>query len=205
MHLDILNSGQKQLLPLLSKFKKEFYLVGGTAIALYKGHRLSIDFDLFKNGSINPKKITDTFKKNNEQFLVTLNRDGQLNLICREVKFTFFEFEYDVPHEILIENNITIPTLLDLAAMKAFALGRRSKWKDYVDLYFIIRDNFTITEISSRATDIFGELFSEKLFRGQLNYFTGISFEEQIEFMPGFETGETDVKNFLTDAALEGF
>ena len=205
MHLDILNSGQKQLLPLLSKFKKEFYLVGGTAIALHKGHRLSIDFDLFKNGSINPKKITDTFKKNNEQFLVTLNRDGQLNLICREVKFTFFEFEYEVPHPVLIENSITIPSLLDLAAMKAFALGRRSKWKDYVDLYFIIRDNFTITKISSRATDIFGELFSEKLFRGQLNYFTGISFDEQIEFMPGFEISENEVKNFLTDAALEGF
>ena len=205
MHLDILNSGQKQLLPLLSKFKKEFYLVGGTAIALHKGHRLSIDFDLFKNGSINPKKITDTFKKNNEQILVTLNRDGQLNLICREVKFTFFEFEYEVPHPVLIENSITIPSLLDLAAMKAFALGRRSKWKDYVDLYFIIRDNFTITKISSRATDIFGELFSEKLFRGQLNYFTGISFDEQIEFMPGFEISETEMKNYLTDAALEDF
>ena len=27
--------------------------------------------------------------------------------------------------------------LLDLAAMKAYALGRRSKWKDYVDLYFL--------------------------------------------------------------------
>ena len=84
-------------------------------------------------------------------------------------------------------------------------LFRSSKWKDYVDLYFIIRDNFTITKISSRATDIFGELFSEKLFRGQLNYFTGISFDEQIEFMPGFEISETEMKNYLTDAALEDF
>ena len=205
MHLEILNLEQQQLLPLLSSFSKEFYLVGGTAIALHKGHRLSIDFDLFKNGTIKPKKITDTFKTKNETISVTLNRDGQLNLICRNVKFTFFEFEYEVPHDIIIENSITIPTLLDLAAMKAFALGRRSKWKDYVDLYFIIKDDFGINEISKRASIIFGDLFSEKLFRGQLNYFTGISFDEQIEFMPGFEVSETEVKDFLTDAALEGF
>ena len=51
----------------------------------------------------------------------------------------------------------------------------------------------------------FGDLFSEKLFRGQLNYFKGISLDEQVEFMPGFEVSEEEVKNFLTDAALTGF
>ncbi len=55
MHLNIFNEHQRQLLPLLSKFKNEFYMVDGTAIALHIGHRLSIDFDLFKNGSIHLK------------------------------------------------------------------------------------------------------------------------------------------------------
>jgi Nucleotidyl transferase AbiEii toxin, Type IV TA system len=205
MHLEILNTQQQQLLSLVSKFKKEFYMVGGTAIALHIGHRLSIDFDLFKNGNIKPKNIVDTFKKNNEAIIVTLNRDGQLNLVCRNVKFTFFNFEYDIPHPIEIEKKITIPTLLDLAAMKAFALGRRSKWKDYVDLYFILKGHYNINEISKKAEDTFGELFSEKLFRGQLNYFEGISFDEQVEFMPGFEINEKEVKEFLIDAALTGF
>lgn len=39
--------------------------------------------------------------------------------------------------------------------MKAYALGRRAKWKDYVDLYFIIRDHFDIDTISTQATKIF--------------------------------------------------
>jgi len=39
MHKEILNSDQISLLPLLKKFKREFYLVGGTATALYLGHR----------------------------------------------------------------------------------------------------------------------------------------------------------------------
>mgnify|MGYP003513209101 FL=1 len=205
MHLNILNEEQRLLLPLLSTFKKEFYMVGGSAIALHIGHRLSIDFDLFKNGAIHPKKILTRFKENKEDVLVTLNRQGQLNLVCRKVKFTFFNFEYDIEHPVEIEESIFIPSLLDLAAMKAFALGMRSKWKDYMDLYFILKDHYTISQVSEKAHLYFGDLYSEKLFRGQLNYFKGISFEEQVEFMPGFEVSEEEVKAFLTDAALTGF
>ena len=205
MYLNILNNDQQQLLPILSKFKKEFYMVGGTAIALHIGHRLSIDFDLFKSGRIKPKAIIKKFQEQKEALSVTLNIDGQLNLNCRNVKFTFFEYEFDVPHAINIENAINIPELIDLAAMKAYALGRRSKWKDYVDLYFILKDHYSIAEISKRAELIYQDLFSEKLFRGQLNYFTGINFEEQVEFIPGFETDETIIKEFLTEAALTGF
>jgi Nucleotidyl transferase AbiEii toxin, Type IV TA system len=205
MHLNILNSDQQQLLPLLAKFKKEFYMVGGTAIALHIGHRLSIDFDLFKKGTIKPKAIVNKFREQKEIVTVTLNMQGQLNLDCRNVKFTFFEYEFDVPHPVNIKNSIMIPELLDLAAMKAYALGRRSKWKDYVDLYFILKDHFSIDEISERAADIYQDLFSEKLFRGQLNYFTGINFEEQVDFLPGFETDGNIIKQFLTDAALTGF
>ena len=205
MHLNILNESQRALLPFLSKFKKEFYLVGGTAIALHIGHRLSIDFDLFKSGNVHPKRITNKFKENSETITVTLNREGQLNLVCRNVTFTFFNFEHHIPHPLNVEKSIMIPSLLDLAAMKAFALGRRSKWKDYIDLFFILRSHYDLPQISEQARIRFGDLFSEKLFRGQLNYFKGISFDEQVEFMPGFEVGEEEVKNFLTDAALTGF
>jgi Nucleotidyl transferase AbiEii toxin, Type IV TA system len=205
MHLNILDNNQQDLLPLLSKFKNEFYLVGDTAIALHIGHRISIDFDLFKTGIIKPKAIINRFEKHKEKISVTYNTTGQLNLICREVKFTFFDFEFAIPHPIAVQNQITIPTLLDLAAMKAYALGRRSKWKDYVDLYFIIKGHYNIKEISNSAMERFGDLFSEKLFRGQLSYFTGINFEEKVDFLPGFETDDNTIKDFLIDAALTGF
>ena len=53
MHSEILSDNQKELLPLMAQFRREYYLVGGTAIALYLGHRRSIDFDLFKPSAIN--------------------------------------------------------------------------------------------------------------------------------------------------------
>ena len=56
MYPDILSKEQKDLLPLMQQFKREFYLVGGTAIALHIGHRRSIDFDLFKFSKLNAKR-----------------------------------------------------------------------------------------------------------------------------------------------------
>ena len=52
MQNHILTPNQKELFPLLKKFKKYYYLAGGTAIALHIGHRRSIDFDLFTNSPI---------------------------------------------------------------------------------------------------------------------------------------------------------
>ncbi len=205
MHLEVLNKDQKVLLPLVAKFQKEYYMVGGTAIALHIGHRMSIDFDLFKKGKIRPKNIFSKFEDMNEIALVTLNRHGQLNLNCRNVKFTFFEFEYDILHLIIIEKSISIPTLLDLAAMKAFAMGMRSKWKDYLNLYFIIKNHLPIVEISRRAKELFKGMFNEKLFRSQLSYFDGINYDEQVEFMPGFEVSDENVKEYLIEACLTGF
>lgn len=44
MYPNILSNGQKELLPILGSLQREFYLVGGTAIALQIGHRQSIDY-----------------------------------------------------------------------------------------------------------------------------------------------------------------
>lgn len=49
MHKEILTKEQVELLPLLQKFSKNFFLVGGTAMALHIGHRRSVDFDLFSH------------------------------------------------------------------------------------------------------------------------------------------------------------
>jgi len=105
-------------------------------------------------------------------------------------------------HKEILSENQSIPDLLILAAMKAYALGRRSKWKDYVDLYFILRDHYSIKEISTKATNIYDQLFSEKLFRAQLSYFEDIDYSEQIEFLVP-DISEKEIKNFLRNKALE--
>ena len=203
MFKEILNSQQITLLPLMSQFKREYYLVGGTAIALYIGHRRSIDFDLFKLSAINHKKNLDKIIESGYEHTVTRRVTEQMNLVVNGVKVTFFQYPFSVKPVANFENCFRLPSLLDLAAMKAYALGRRSKWKDYVDLYFLLTNHFTIENVSECAEHLFGELYSEKLFRSQLCYFDDIDYSEEVEYViPNPPTEET-IKKTLTDLALD--
>lgn len=202
MHKEILSGTQVELLPLVRQFKREFYLVGGTAIALYIGHRRSIDFDLFKYTSLHPKGIISKISLFEFPYLVTRRVSEQLNMTINEVKFTFFEYPFQIEAKNSFEDYLRIPALLDLAAMKAYALGRRSKWKDYVDFYFLLRDHFTIEEISGKAVEIFDQLFSPKLFRAQLSYFQDINYVEEVEYLQPVPSND-EIKQFLIDKALD--
>lgn len=202
MHKEILSSEQIELLPLVKQFKREFYLVGGTAIALHIGHRRSIDFDLFKRGGIRPKSILNKISASGFSYHVTRRVSEQLNVTTLNVKLTFYEFPFPVQPSVEFNDIIRIPSLLDLAAMKAYAFGRRSKWKDYVDMYFFLRDHFSVEQISTRAVEIFDQLFSSKLFRAQLSYFDDIDYTESVEFLTTTPP-EKEMKQFLVDKALD--
>lgn len=96
-----------------------------------------------------------------------------------------------------------LPSLLQLAAMKAYALGRRSKWKDYVDLYILLRNHFTITDISTEATRIFGELYSEKMFRSQLCYFDDIDYTEAVDWIIPNPPTDEEIRQTLIEVATQ--
>ena len=202
MHNQIFNSNQDQLLPLVKQFKREFYLVGGTAIALHIGHRRSIDFDLFKLSPIKPRSIIQTISGFEYKYVITRRVTEQLNVTINNVKFTFYQYPFKINATEKLGDILRLPNLLDLVAMKAYAMGRRSKWKDYIDIYFILKDHFTIHQISERTSELFGPLFSEKLFRAQLSYFEDIDYSEPVEFL-GSPVTDDEIKNFLIDKATD--
>ena len=203
MHLEILSEQQLELLHFIAKFKRSFYLVGGTAIALQIGHRRSIDFDLFTAQKLNKSRIRQKVFELPYSKKTLFDDVDQAHFYINEVKTTFFLYPYPVEHPEMLNNVISMPSLLSLAAMKAFALGRRAKWKDYVDLCFMLKDYFSVKEISMEADRIFGQLFSEKLFRSQIAFHKDIDYSESVEYLPGFEIGEQEIKEFLIDKALQ--
>jgi predicted nucleotidyltransferase component of viral defense system len=205
MHIEILNENQKKLLLILSNFKKEYYLVGGTAIALYLGHRNSIDFDLFTSKTIKRKSLKNLLETHKINYTVLHEAFDQLHIIAENVKLTFFNFPFEVEHKNNFENYITMPSLIDLAAMKVFALGGRAKWKDYLDLYFILHQQISLPEIEDRASKIFGERFNKKLLRQQMAYFDDIDYSEPIIYIGKEQPSEQQVKEFLINQALIEF
>jgi hypothetical protein len=56
-----------------------------------------------------------------------------------------------------------------------------------------------------KASELFTDVFNPILFRKQLSYFGDINYSEQVDYMPGFEVPEAEIKAFLVEAALANF
>ncbi len=201
MHKEILTKEQVSLLPLVKAFKDNFNLVGGTAIALHLGHRHSIDFDMFSFLDFKNSVIRRKVRKFANIDTEIVSHTGEFTFMCKEVKFTFYHYPFDLEYKDEFEG-IKMPDLLTLAAMKAHALAGRAKWKDYVDLFFIMKDFYSMQVISEQAARLFKGEFNGKLFRIQLAFFDDVNYEEKVEFMPGYEVPEEEIKRFLTEASL---
>ena len=202
MHKEILNPDQIYLLDLVRQFKKEFFLVGGTAIALYIGHRRSVDFDLFKFKSIKPKSIIEKIALAGYPYLITRRVTEQLNININNVKFTFYQYPFEIDAKQVFKDFLRIPELIDLAAMKAYALGRRNRWKDYVDLYFLLKFHMQIEDLISKASEIFSRHFNAKLFREQLCFFDDLDDSETIDYLDHSPEND-EIKNYLESIAID--
>jgi len=202
MHKEILTKEQLKLLEFISLFKREYYLVGGTAIALHIGHRKSIDFDLFKFSALRTSDIRLKLNSCKIKYNNTFSAYNQFDLLIHGVKFTFFSYPYKIVPNSELKGIIKIPDLLTLAAMKAFALGRRAKWKNYVDLFFILKNYYSVNQISEKAKEIFGELFIEKQFRAQLGYYVDVNYSEEVIYIIPNPPKDDEIKAFLIDVSL---
>ena len=78
-----------QDLPLLN----DFYLVGGTALALKYGHRVSIDLDFFSSKEFDTNILIDSLK---EKFSITIlsQAKNSLTLDIASVKTDFIRHNY---------------------------------------------------------------------------------------------------------------
>ena len=199
---EILTEQQIKLLPLIEKFSKDFGLVGGTAIALHIGHRESIDFDLFTLDEFDQSKIKRKITNGFKVEKVFVNETDEYTVLINGVKITFLRYPFRIEFKDKLDNIIKVADLLTLAAMKAYALGRRAKWKDYVDMYFILKNFHSMAEIIKTAKEIFSSEVNEKIFRAQLAYFEDIDYTEKVVYRKGFEVDDEVIKKNLIDFSL---
>jgi len=205
MHKDLLDKKQLALLKIVKHFSnKNFYLAGGTALALQIGHRKSIDFDMFtykkfENEDIYKELLSLNIKKNDLK--VIIDQLDEYTLFIKHVKFTFLRYPFVIKDIIRVEN-LSLAKPLTIGAMKAYALGRRNKWKDYVDLYILLQE-FSLDKLINKTDSIFEDLFSEKLFRQQLCYFEDIDFSEKVIWQIDNPPKKEDIVAFLENVAVK--
>lgn len=162
----------------------DFYLVGGTALALQIGHRLSVDFDFFLYDTLPEgllQKIKRVFKR--QQVSVTYSAPEQLNVIIDGVKATFLNYPYQIIYPLVSYKEIQLASVLEIALMKSFSIGKRLSYKDYVDWYFMLVGNkVSLPEVIEGAKKKFGADFNDRLFLGQLVSMEDIPFQK-IDFL----------------------
>lgn len=135
---------QLQSLPELN----QFYLVGGTALALQLGHRNSIDIDLFTQNEFDTQLLIDTISQDFKLTPTVRFKNGLMGII-NGVKSDFIRHNYPFINTPITQEGITYLSMEDIAAMKINAISNSGKrLKDFIDIYYLL-EHFSMEEIIS--------------------------------------------------------
>lgn len=128
---------------------KNFYLVGGTSLALQIGHRNSIDIDLFTNVTFETSELIELLRESFKVEVAYQKSTNNLFTFIDNIKTDFIRHDYTLIKQPQIEEGITLLGLEDIAAMKVNAIINSGKrLKDFVDIYFLL-EHFSLNEIIS--------------------------------------------------------
>lgn len=184
MHLEALTNDGRKLFSFFAKLSPEFYLAGGTALALQIGHRVSVDFDFFSDDYIS-KELLGKVKKVFSDFevLVSVNNPDELTVFAGGIKVTFLRYTFPVIEKLAELDGVKVLDAAEIAATKAYTIGRRGSLKDYVDVYFALRDRITtLDDILELAEKKYGSEFNSRLFLEQLVYLEDVP-EVEVNFL----------------------
>lgn len=148
LHISTVESGT---LDLLKKLMAEpeftpFRLVGGTALALQIGHRVSIDLDFFgQPDELNIPLINNLLAEYGSLELLTASKNI-LSVRLNDVKVDFVRYNYPWLEAAIETEGLRLASLADIAAMKLAAITGRGRRRDFTDLYFLL-NTFTLREM----------------------------------------------------------
>ncbi len=141
-------------------FLDKYVLVGGSALSMHLCHRKSEDLDFFTyEDSFNKQEIFNYVKtfKNKE---ILHQTDEQIDLLLDGVKVTFFNAKWGFLRPIKIQK-FNLSSLESIAAMKVNVLFLRAKYRDYYDIYNLVKNGMGL----------------KKIFECSLNVLEGINFK----------------------------
>jgi len=175
-NLSTLPTAQRALWRELEATPDHFTLYGGTALALYLGHRTSVDFDFFSNATFDPDDLAKhvPYLKNAERIQVAPN-----TLSCRvdrdgPVLVSFFgdlNLGQVGGREQVEGMKLYVAALLDIAGTKAAVVQKRAEVKDYLDIDALLRHGIDLPTILAAGAVVYGRQFNPLVTVKALSYF----------------------------------
>ncbi|KKQ01400.1 MAG: hypothetical protein US11_C0009G0012 [Candidatus Roizmanbacteria bacterium GW2011_GWA2_36_23] len=196
IHLDILDNIRQDIFNKLKAFAHEGYLAGGTALAFQLHHRISEDFDIFINRHINNNlrlKVKEVFG----EVKFYINSTDQISFTTRNnTKVTLLWYYFKPLQPLVLTDSLPLASIDDIVSDKAHTIGRRTVWRDYVDIFYVLKNGYIdLNEIIRLANTKFKGEFVSTQFLEQLRYFDDVK-TVPIEFIDR-KYSEDEIKSYL--------
>lgn len=193
---------------------KPFVLVGGTALSLQLNLRQSEDLD-FMRWKQSPKDKLEVGISGIKRELESIGRIESMEIgdfnfvefVVEGVKLSF----YAAPRKAIssmqvipFKNNLQLADIKSIGAMKMEAMLRRSKFRDYYDIYSILKQGVDFEEMIEMALEHSGHLLKRKNLLAILT--NGERFKKDKSFLalnPVYDISPIDIQEYIKEKLLE--
>jgi hypothetical protein len=130
------------------QYLRGFNLAGGTALALYNGHRKSVDIDLFSDFSFDTSVMLENLVQDFD-FSLLFSAPNTLKGAISEIEVDIIAHRYNLIFAPVTVDNINILSEQDIIAMKLNAISTSGqRIKDFIDIYYLL-DKYDIKTMLS--------------------------------------------------------
>jgi len=185
LHTETVARSTLELLKMLESesVMSNFNLAEGTSLALYLGHRISVDLDLFTPESFDAGKL-EIFLRDKYGFRTDFMEKNTLKGTIDGVKIDCITHSYGYLEKPYTESDIRLYSMEDIVAMKLSAIADNgSRLKDFIDIAFLS----TRFPFNSMLRLYERKFLGSNLIRPfkAITYFDDIDFEEDIVMLNG--------------------
>ena len=196
IYFELLDNDRLIVFNKLKAFKNEGYLAGGTALTLQLKHRVSEDFDVFINRETD-NKLQLKVKKIFGEVIFSVNSTDQISFTTHNgVKVTFLWYYFKPLNSTVLTASLSLASIGDITSDKAQTIGRRAVWRDYVDIFYLLKNKYVdFDKTIKMAHEKFKGEFVSTQFLEQLRYFDDVK-TVPIEFVKKKYTDD-EIKSYL--------
>jgi len=204
-HLEVMPAPMQRVFETLAPLASAegFYLAGGTAVALYYGHRRSVDLDWFRATPFEPMALNAHLAAQGVALTVSTIAEGTLIGQAGRTKVSLFAYPYPLVAPLVAWEPYAaqLASREDLVCMKLAAIQQRGLKRDFIDLYCLLQD-IPLERAVALYTQKYGALAGGSLVYA-LTYFADADAEPtpRLRIPLAWRT----VKAFLTDQARRVF
>jgi hypothetical protein len=185
------------------EYLKDFFLVGGTGLALMIGHRISVDIDLFTTRDFNAENLLEKLESD-INFSMDFIEKNTIKGYTNGIKIDLLAHKYPLINKTLEIEELRIASMDDISAMKVNSIANDgTRVKDFIDLYFLIcQHDYNVEKLLKNYEAKYTQRNAMHALKS-LNYFEDVNIADWPELLKNKEISWKEMKNTIDKACKD--